>query len=57
MNESVSEIARNLCMHTAAMKPSYTNVDQVPQSAIDQAVEEARDLALQNAKEGDKRHA
>ena len=44
-------------MHTAAMKPSYTNIDQVPQSAIDQAVEEARDLALQNAKEGMPEHA
>ena len=39
-------------MHAAAMKPSYTQVDELPQASIDQAVEEAKNLALQNAREG-----
>ena len=35
LNEPVSEIAQNLAMHAAAMKPSYTQVDELPQESID----------------------
>ena len=51
LNEPVSQIAKNLAMHAAAMKPSFTTVDQLPQDVIDQAVTEAKDLAIQNARE------
>ena len=57
MNEKVEEIAQSLAMHAAAMKPSYTEVDQLPAQAIEQAIEEAKDLALQNAKPGMPDHA
>jgi len=30
LNEQVSEIARNLAMHAAAMKPGYTEKEDVP---------------------------
>ena len=35
LNEPVSQIAQNLAMHAAAMKPSYTQVDELPQESID----------------------
>ena len=57
MNDKVQEIAQSLAMHTAAMKPSYTQIAELPASAIDQAIEEAKDLALQNAKPGMPDHA
>ena len=39
-------------MHAAAMKPGYTEKEDVPQEALEQAVTEAKDLALQKAREG-----
>lgn len=39
VSSDLSEIAKTLCMHTAAMKPSYHTVDQVPQEAKDKAIE------------------
>lgn len=46
LNEPVGQIAKNLAMHAAAMKPGFTSIDQVPQDVIDQAVTEAKDLAI-----------
>lgn len=42
-NDDVRVIANTLAMHTAAMKPSYLDKDQVPQSAKDQAVIEQKE--------------
>lgn len=39
LKSELAEIAHTLCMHTAAMKPSYHTVDQVPQDAKDKAIE------------------
>ena len=39
LKTELAEIAHTLCMHTAAMKPSYHTVDQVPQDAKDKAIE------------------
>jgi len=30
LNNQITEIANTLAMHTAAMKPSYLNKDEVP---------------------------
>ena len=30
VNPQLSEVARSLAMHAAAMKPSYTSVDELP---------------------------
>ena len=39
-------------MHTAAMKPSYITKDEVPQDAIDQAIEESKEQTIAKLKEG-----
>ena len=46
LNPQVAEIARSLAMHAAAMKPSFTVVDDLPEASIAQAIEEAKDLAM-----------
>jgi len=43
LNQSVTEVANTLAMHTAAMKPSYLTKEEVPQSAKDQAIVEQRE--------------
>ena len=34
LNSEVQGIAQNLAMHAAAMKPSYTQVDELPEDVI-----------------------
>jgi len=34
LNPEVATIAQNLAMHAAAMKPSYTNIEQIPEDSI-----------------------
>lgn len=34
LNSEVSAIAENLAMHAAAMKPSYTKVEEVPEDVL-----------------------
>lgn len=48
INEAVRQIAATLAMHTAAMKPSFISMDEVPEEAKLQAIEESKDLAVQN---------
>jgi len=33
----------NLCMHAAAMKPSYTFKEELPEDVIKQAIEEGKE--------------
>ena len=40
MAEHLTELANILCLHTAAMKPSYFSVDELPQSVKDRVIEE-----------------
>ena len=42
LNTKTQEVAMTLCMHAAAMKPSYTFKEELPEDAIAQAVEEGK---------------
>lgn len=46
VKEELAEIARTLCMHTAAMKPSYHSIDQVPEQAKEKAIEIQQEQTL-----------
>lgn len=48
--EQVRQVASTLAMHTAAMKPSFTVKDDVPQQMIEQAIEEGIESARQTGK-------
>lgn len=52
VSSDLDSIAQTLCMHTAAMKPSYHSIDQVPQDAKDKAIEIQREQTLAKLKEG-----
>ena len=52
LNNQIYEVANTLAMHTAAMKPSYLNKEEVPQSAKDQAIAEQKEQTLAKLKEG-----
>jgi len=47
----VASIASTLAMHTAAMKPSYAEKSELPEDAIKQVLEEAREQAILSMKE------
>lgn len=46
INDAVRSIAATLAMHTAAMKPSFISIEEVPEEAKQQAIEESKDLAV-----------